>query len=281
MKKQQKEKITAFLIVYNEEEIIERALKSIKGVVDEILVIHDGPCKDNTLKIAKKYTKKIFTPPHEGRAALHLIFALKKAKNDWLFKLDADEVLSAELRKNLGKLTKNKKVSAYTFKWLLWDGKKYATKNWPHKKSMFRKSKCSFMQLPGWDEPRTKGRTVQTNYLLEHKPLYGVNEAFLPHKKLWKRSVKRGKDQAEYTLRDFEEIEKYKYDKDGFPLAIKIRRAFPLLSAPAFAFVAFFKEIFSEGAWKEGFVIYRGALKTAFSYLWLGNYISKLKKKKW
>ena len=42
------EKISAFIIVYHEADLIERALKSVKGIVDEILVFHDGPCLDDT-----------------------------------------------------------------------------------------------------------------------------------------------------------------------------------------------------------------------------------------
>lgn len=282
-RKANEEKISAFLIVYNEDEIIERALKSVKGVVDEIIVIHDGPCKDNTLKIARKYTKKVFTPPRKRRAALHLIFAIKKAKNDWLLKIDADEFLSKELRKNIQRLAQNKEASAYTFKWLLWDGKKYVTRDWPRKKVMFRKSKASFLQFPGWDEPETKGKTIQSDYLLEHKPKKGKNDLFWSWKDYWKKAIHeggRGRTQAEYTLKDFEELEKFQYDKKDFPLAIKIRRKYPLFSAPLFAILAFFKISFSGNAWKEGLFVFKGGIDTAIYYLWLGFYLHKLKQKK-
>ena len=43
---------------------------------------------------------------------------------------------------------------------------------------------------------------------------------------------------------------------------------------------AFFKIAFSGGAWKEGLFVYKGAFQTAFYYLWLGHYISKLKKQR-
>ena len=277
---QKSEKISAFMIAYNEEKLIERALKSLKGIVNEIIVIHDGHCDDNTLKIAKKYTNKIFIPRHKGRAALHLIFALKKCKNDWCLKVDADEFLSEKLKKNINRLAQNKNASAYTFKWLIWDGKKYVTKNWPRKKSMFRKSSCSFIQFPGWDEPRTIGETIQTDYLLQHRPPQGKSELFWKWSTLWKKSSKRCKSQAKYTLKDFSKIKKFQYNKNKFPIIIRIRKKFPILSSFPFALFALFKIPFSKGAWKEGLFVFKGGLETSFYYLALGFYINKFKKKK-
>jgi len=271
-------KISVFTIVHNEEEVIERCLESVSKIADEILVFHDGECQDQTLEIAKRFTKNVFTLSYKGRASLHMITAFKKAKNDWLLKIDADEYLSRELIESIKRLTENPFADAYSFRWLLWNGKKYATRNYSHKKALFRKSRISFLQFPGWDEPSTcPGNTIKTNYLLHHKPKYGVNEAFLSWKKLWARSIKRGKDQARYTLKDFDEIEKFQYYKKDFPLNIRIRRNFPILSAPIFSIVAFFKGIFSDGAWKEGTIILKGAIETSLFYLWLGREIYKLK----
>lgn len=276
-----KEKVSVILIVYHEEDIIERALKSVKEVADEIIVVHDGPCMDNTLKIAKNYTHKIYEAPRKKRAALHLIYALKKCKNDWVFKLDADEFLSKPLQKDLNRLAQNKKAAAYTFRWLIWEGNKYVSKDWPHKKSMFRKSRCSFIQFPGWDEPRTKGETIKTDYLLEHRPPQGTNDVFWPWKKYWNKAINRyGKTHAEWTLKDFEELEKYHYDKSTFPLAMRIRRKAPVLSAIPFAILAFFKTFLSDGAWKEGWFVYKGAAQTAIYYIWLGMYLHRLKYKR-
>ena len=96
-----KEKISAVIICWNDGRIITRALDSIKNVVDEILVLHDGPCSNDTLDIARKYTKKIFVMERKTRASLHLIDAMKKAKNDWILKIDCDEYLSKDLQKIL------------------------------------------------------------------------------------------------------------------------------------------------------------------------------------
>ena len=53
-------KISACIISYNEEKKIEDCLKSLQPVADEIIIV-DSNSNDHTIKIAKKYTDKIFT----------------------------------------------------------------------------------------------------------------------------------------------------------------------------------------------------------------------------
>ncbi len=51
--------ISVVIITYNEEKRLEPALKSVEDIASEIVVV-DSYSSDETLKIAKKYTKKIF-----------------------------------------------------------------------------------------------------------------------------------------------------------------------------------------------------------------------------
>src|ERR1700739_188285 len=93
--------VSAYMVIFNEEKVIERALKSIYQVVDEIVVVYDGPCRDNSLKICQKFGAKIFVRKHSGEAEPHRPFSFEKAKNNWILQLDADEYLSPALQKNL------------------------------------------------------------------------------------------------------------------------------------------------------------------------------------
>ena len=79
-------RISAIIAVYHGEKTIEKTLKSLKGIVDEIIVVHDGPCKDNTIKISKKYTKRIYIRPRGGRTCFPFGFGLKKANSTKIFK---------------------------------------------------------------------------------------------------------------------------------------------------------------------------------------------------
>ena len=96
------EKISACLVVFNEEKLIERCLESLKGAVDEIIIIHDGDCQDNTLKIAATYGAKIYEKPHIGFAEEYRPFAYEQTKNNWILQIDADEFLSDGLKKPIG-----------------------------------------------------------------------------------------------------------------------------------------------------------------------------------
>jgi len=92
-------KISACIISFNEEKKIEDCLKSIAGVVDEIIVVDSGST-DKTIDIAKKYTDKIYHHDFEGFVK-QKNFTLTKASHDWILNLDCDERLSEELKKSI------------------------------------------------------------------------------------------------------------------------------------------------------------------------------------
>lgn len=88
--------ISAVIITHNEEKRLEPALKSLKAVASEIIVV-DAYSSDETLKIAKKYTGKVYQREWTNFAD-QKNFANSKAALPWILSLDADERLSPELR---------------------------------------------------------------------------------------------------------------------------------------------------------------------------------------
>lgn len=87
-------KISAALIVKNEEVMLEQCLMSIKGI-DEIIVIDTGS-KDRTIEIASKYTDKIYTDyKWKDNFAEARNYANNKCTGDWILVIDADETLEA------------------------------------------------------------------------------------------------------------------------------------------------------------------------------------------
>ncbi|MEJ0053257.1 MAG: glycosyltransferase [bacterium] len=141
-----KSNISAYLVVYNEGEKIEACLKSLRDVVNEIIVVHDGPCTDDTLMICAKYECKIFTRERLGNAEPHRPFAIAQSNYDWVLQIDADERLSEGLRSALGELTNDPEVDAYTFRWVTdINGTK---SNWLVKRILFRKSKMYAVGFP-------------------------------------------------------------------------------------------------------------------------------------
>lgn len=87
-------KISVFIITYNEEKIIEQCLKKLFWA-DEIIIV-DSKSTDNTLAICEKYGAKVFLKDFENYGNQKQ-FALNKTNNNWVLSLDADEILSDEL----------------------------------------------------------------------------------------------------------------------------------------------------------------------------------------
>lgn len=92
-------KISACIISYNEENKIEDCLKSLLPVADEIIVV-DSISTDNTLKIARKYTDKIFSQEFLGHIEQKNL-AISKASHAWIISLDCDERLTQELQQSI------------------------------------------------------------------------------------------------------------------------------------------------------------------------------------
>jgi glycosyltransferase involved in cell wall biosynthesis len=167
-------KISACLVVHNEEKLLPRCLNSIKGVVDEIVFVHDGPCNDRGLEIARDYGAKIYVQPRVGEAERHRPFSYQEATGDWILQIDADEFLGETARKYLRKLTESKLVDGYSFHWPYFNGKRYLAGPFAKefKNCLFRKSKL-FMIGITHEYPRTYGTLEKRiDILLEHRPLY-------------------------------------------------------------------------------------------------------------
>ncbi|MEK7635660.1 MAG: glycosyltransferase family 2 protein [Patescibacteria group bacterium] len=93
--------ISVIILTYNEEIHIERLLKNIADFADEIFIV-DSYSTDKTLEIAKKYGVKIIQHEFENQAQ-QFNWALDnlEIKNEWILRLDADEYLTPELKKEI------------------------------------------------------------------------------------------------------------------------------------------------------------------------------------
>lgn len=88
-------KISASVIVYNEEANIRELCESIQWV-DEIVIV-DSFSSDRTREIAAEFTDKIFEYEFKGYKDKHE-FADAKTTGDWILWMDADERVTPELR---------------------------------------------------------------------------------------------------------------------------------------------------------------------------------------
>src|SRR6185295_10616025 len=91
-------KISATIITLDEESNIKAACESVAWA-DEVLIV-DSESTDATLSIARSCGARVITNRWPGFAAQKQ-FAVEQAQNEWIFSLDADERVSAELRRSI------------------------------------------------------------------------------------------------------------------------------------------------------------------------------------
>ena len=104
--------LSVVVLTKNEESRLSRCLDSVKWA-NEIIVVDDESV-DKTVEIAKEYTDKIFIKKMdiEGR---HRNWAYNQAKNIWVLSLDADEIVTPELKEEIEKtLSANPKENGFT-----------------------------------------------------------------------------------------------------------------------------------------------------------------------
>jgi glycosyltransferase involved in cell wall biosynthesis len=89
--------------VKNEEEALERCLSSLKGVVDEFVIVDTGST-DRTKEIAAKYTGRIYDFEWIDDFAAARNFSFSKATKEYIMWLDADDVIDEDNLKKLKEL---------------------------------------------------------------------------------------------------------------------------------------------------------------------------------
>ncbi len=267
--------ITACLVVYNEESIIRRCMESIKDVVDEIVIVHDGPCTDNTLNICKEYTNKIFVRPRVKIAEPHRVFAYEQATKNWVLHIDADEYLSDELHENIRELVKDENVDLYRFIWPFTDGVKDLTAGiqHPYRNCLARRSKLYFFGLPR-HAFSTYGNAKNVPLIMKHRPQYNKYTWYLFRTK-WLPT--RNKLEAEYVWKNPSEIPVYGVNDDkAIVEVLESYRSKPLRKIPYLFLRTFIWHLY-KGMWKIGFLGIKLAFLLSIDLVSVRYYIYKYK----
>lgn len=112
--------ISLCMIVKNEAATIERCLHSVASATDEIIIVDTGST-DKTKEIVSQFTDKIYDFPWINDFAAARNFAFSHATQDYIFWLDADDIL---LPNDLEKLlllkqTSDSTVDSYTLNYIV------------------------------------------------------------------------------------------------------------------------------------------------------------------
>jgi glycosyltransferase involved in cell wall biosynthesis len=120
-------KISAVIITLNEEKNIERCIRSLLPVADEIVVIDSGST-DHTAQICAKYGVSFIQKEWIGYGATKN-FGHEKSSHEYILSIDADEELSPELQQNILKAKENlngvyslNRLTNYCGKWIRHSG---------------------------------------------------------------------------------------------------------------------------------------------------------------
>jgi len=99
-------KLSVVLATFNEEENLDRCLKAVKDLADEIVIV-DGTSKDKTVEIAKSYSAKVTVTSNPPNFHINKQKAIDQATGDWILQLDADEVVSEGLGHEIKEILKS------------------------------------------------------------------------------------------------------------------------------------------------------------------------------
>lgn len=104
------QKLSVTIITLNEQANIGRCLDSL-SFADEVIVVDSGST-DRTLQIAKEKGAKVFTNDWKGYGQ-QKNYAHAQASGPWILNLDADEVVSADLAKEIKEAIQRSEFSGY------------------------------------------------------------------------------------------------------------------------------------------------------------------------
>lgn len=99
------------IITFNEEKRLERTLESVKSFADEVIIVDSGST-DKTHEIAQKFSANFFVESWKGYG-LQKNSVIDKCKEDWILLIDADEVISPELKNKIMEIVNQSKDDVY------------------------------------------------------------------------------------------------------------------------------------------------------------------------
>ena len=95
--------ISCFIIAKNEADRIGHAIRSVRGLVEEVIVVVDAGSSDGTDEVASELGAVVIRNAWQGYGPQKR-FAEDHCRNNWLLNLDADEAVTPELEAEIRQL---------------------------------------------------------------------------------------------------------------------------------------------------------------------------------
>jgi glycosyltransferase involved in cell wall biosynthesis len=109
-------RVSAFLIVHNEEQRLADCLASVSQIADEIIVLDDGSL-DRTVEIARAAGARVESRKFDGFGAQKQA-ALDMTRGEWVLSIDADERLTSPLVDEIRRVTSGNDASGPVGYWV-------------------------------------------------------------------------------------------------------------------------------------------------------------------
>lgn len=106
-----KSKLSAVIITKNAATTLAATLSSVQGTADEILVV-DSNSTDETVNIALSFRARVINHV-EHDFGKQKRYAVAQARNNWVLIIDSDEVMTADLAREIAHILDRPKYSSY------------------------------------------------------------------------------------------------------------------------------------------------------------------------
>ena len=107
-------KLSVGIITFNEEKRIGKTLDSVREIADEIIIV-DSESTDKTVEIALAKGAKVFVEKWKGYGP-QKNSVLEKCKGKWILLIDADEVISPQLKEKIKTIINSENASSDVYK---------------------------------------------------------------------------------------------------------------------------------------------------------------------
>lgn len=109
-------KLSFSLVVKDSLQNVQRVIKSVRSVSDEIIILDTGS-DDEVVEFEKTVADKLIQLPWNGNFAEMRNTAIEKSSGDWILTLDSDEEITEQLRRKIPSLIgANNGANGYRFK---------------------------------------------------------------------------------------------------------------------------------------------------------------------
>jgi glycosyltransferase involved in cell wall biosynthesis len=142
-------KLTAIVIVRDEEHCLARCLESVAPIADELVVLDSGST-DKTVAIARSFGARVEVTDWPGYGP-QKNRALALARGEWILSIDADERVTLELAAEIQTVVRSptSELKGYLIPFLAtWCGRPVRFGDWAHTRHLrlFRRGSASFSQ---------------------------------------------------------------------------------------------------------------------------------------